>query len=70
LIIGKNITLYCLKFLYNIDMGMNQAPSSNRIHITFFGCRNTGLVNAVTGQNPAVVSPVLDKKRTGIDYER
>lgn len=38
---------------------MNQTPSGNRVHIGFFGRRNAGkssLVNAVTGQELAVVS--------------
>ena len=42
-------------------MGMNETPSGERIHIGFFGRRNAGkssLVNAVTGQNLAVVSDV------------
>ena len=42
-------------------MSMNATPSANRIHIGFFGRRNAGkssLVNAVTGQNLAVVSDV------------
>ena len=42
-------------------MGLNDTPSSQRIHIAFFGCRNVGkssLVNAVTGQELAVVSDV------------
>lgn len=40
-------------------MGLNNTPSGNRIHIGFFGRRNAGkssLVNAVTGQELAVVS--------------
>lgn len=40
---------------------MNETPSANRIHIAFFGCRNAGkssLVNAVTGQNLALVSEI------------
>jgi [FeFe] hydrogenase H-cluster maturation GTPase HydF len=40
---------------------MNETPSSERVHISFFGCRNAGkssLVNAVTGQTVSVVSPV------------
>lgn len=40
-------------------MGLNDTPSSNRVHIGFFGRRNAGkssVVNAVTGQNLAVVS--------------
>ena len=42
-------------------MGMNETPSGERIHIGFFGRRNAGkssLVNAVTGQDLAVVSDV------------
>ena len=42
-------------------MGLNDTTSSQRIHIAFFGCRNVGkssLVNAVTGQELAVVSDV------------
>lgn len=42
-------------------MGMNQTPSSERIHIGFFGRRNAGkssVVNAVTGQSLSVVSKV------------
>ena len=42
-------------------MGMNQTPASERIHISFFGKRNAGkssVINAVTGQNLAIVSSV------------
>ncbi len=42
-------------------MGLNDTPSGERIHIGFFGRRNAGkssLVNAVTGQELAVVSDV------------
>ena len=42
-------------------MGMNQTPAANRVHIGFFGRRNAGkssIVNAVTGQSLAIVSPV------------
>ncbi len=42
-------------------MGMNDTPSSERLHIGFFGLRNAGkssLVNAVTGQEVSVVSEV------------
>ena len=42
-------------------MDLNQTPSANRIHIAFFGMRNAGkssLMNAVTGQNIAVVSEI------------
>lgn len=40
---------------------MNSTPSGERLHIGFFGCRNAGkssVVNAVTGQDIAVVSDV------------
>ncbi len=42
-------------------MGLNDTPSSERIHIGFFGKRNAGkssLVNAVTGQDMSVVSEI------------
>lgn len=42
-------------------MGMNETPSAERVHISFFGCRNAGkssLLNAFTGQDLAVVSDV------------
>lgn len=42
-------------------MSLNATPSANRLHIGFFGCRNAGkssIVNAVTGQDLAVVSHV------------
>lgn len=42
-------------------MSLNETPSANRVHIGFFGKRNSGkssLVNAVTGQDIAVVSEV------------
>jgi len=42
-------------------MGLNETPSANRLHIGFFGKRNAGkssVVNAVTGQNLAIVSDV------------
>ncbi len=42
-------------------MSLNSTPSSNRIHIAFFGKRNAGkssLVNAVTDQELSVVSDV------------
>lgn len=48
-------------------MGLNSTPSGDRIHIGFFGRRNAGkssLVNAVTGQELAVVS---DTKGTTTD---
>ncbi len=43
-------------------MGLNDTPSGERIHIGFFGRRNAGkssVVNAVTGQNLAIVSEQL-----------
>ena len=42
-------------------MGLNHTPSAERIHIGFFGRRNAGkssVVNAITGQELAVVSDV------------
>ena len=42
-------------------MGMNNTPASDRVHIGFFGRRNAGkssVLNAVTGQELAVVSDV------------
>ena len=43
-------------------MSLNSTPSSERVHIGFFGRRNVGkssLVNAVTGQDISVVSDVM-----------
>ena len=48
-------------------MSMNDTPSGERVHIGFFGRRNAGkssVVNAVTGQNLAIVS---DTKGTTTD---
>lgn len=42
-------------------MGLNSTPSADRVHIGFFGRRNAGkssVVNAVTGQELAVVSEI------------
>lgn len=42
-------------------MGLNDVLSADRVHIGFFGMRNAGkssVVNAVTGQDLSVVSPV------------
>lgn len=43
-------------------MGMNQTPASEQVHISFFGKRNAGkssIINAVTGQDLAIVSSVM-----------
>ncbi|MBR2175708.1 MAG: [Clostridia bacterium] len=43
-------------------MSLNSTPSADRLHIAFFGKRNAGkssVMNAVTGQNIAIVSDVL-----------
>ena len=43
-------------------MGLNDTPSGERVHIGFFGRRNSGkssLVNAVTGQEMSLVSDTL-----------
>lgn len=43
-------------------MGMNQTPTSERVHVSFFGKRNAGkssIINAVTGQDLAIVSSVM-----------
>ncbi len=43
-------------------MGMNQTPASERVHVSFFGKRNAGkssVINAVTGQDLAIVSSVM-----------
>lgn len=48
-------------------MGLNDTPSGDRVHIGFFGRRNAGkssVVNAVTGQDLAIVS---DTKGTTTD---
>lgn len=48
-------------------MSLTTTPSGERIHISLFGCRNAGkssLINALTGQNLAIVS---DYKGTTTD---
>ena len=43
-------------------MGMSETPLSERTHIAIFGRRNAGkssLINALTGQDVALVSPVM-----------
>ncbi len=40
-------------------MGLNDTPSGERVHISFFGCTNVGkssLINAFTSQDIAIVS--------------
>lgn len=47
--------------MYNYSMSLNSTPSSERIHIGFFGRRNSGkssLINAITNQNLAIVSDI------------
>ena len=42
-------------------MSLNATPAAERVHIAFFGQRNVGkssVVNAVTGQNIAIVSDI------------
>lgn len=42
-------------------MSLNNTPASERIHIGIFGKRNAGkssVINAITGQNLAIVSEV------------
>ena len=57
-------------------MGMNDTPSSDRVHIGIFGKRNAGkssLINALTGQELAIVSDVAgtttdpDRKSTRLN---
>ena len=48
-------------------MSLNETVSAERLHIAFFGKRNAGkssLVNAVTGQDLSVVSPVMGTTTT------
>lgn len=43
-------------------MGLNNTPNADRVHIGIFGRRNAGkssVINAITGQNLAIVSDVL-----------
>lgn len=43
-------------------MGLNNTPTSERVHIGIFGRRNAGkssVINAITGQNLAIVSEVM-----------
>ena len=43
-------------------MSLNNTPSGERVHIGIFGKRNAGkssIINALTGQNLAIVSDVL-----------
>lgn len=59
--IEKDIFKELLAAMKGDSMGMNQTPASERVHISFFGRRNAGkssVINAVTGQDLAVVSEV------------
>ena len=45
-----------------LEMSLNNTPSGERVHIGIFGKRNAGkssIINALTGQNLAIVSEVL-----------
>lgn len=44
-----------------MNMSLNNTPNADRIHIGIFGCTNAGkssIINAITGQNLAVVSEI------------
>ena len=46
-------------------MSLNSTPSADRVHIGIFGRRNAGkssIINAITGQNLAIVSDVTRKQ--------
>ena len=46
-------------------MSLNETPGANRIHIGFYGKRNSGkssLINAFTGQQVAIVSDVAGSR--------
>ena len=48
-------------------MSLNETPSADRVHISFFGVRNAGkssLVNALTGQEISVVSSAEGRGRS------
>lgn len=58
---GRRYLVPCFHLLEGWIMSMNQTPASERVHIGFFGRRNAGkssVMNAVTGQDIAVVSDV------------
>ena len=45
-------------------MNLVHTPNANRLHIALFGKRNSGkssLINALTGQDTALVSEALSK---------
>ena len=49
-------------------MSLNSTPSADRVHIGIFGRRNAGkssIINAITGQNLAIVSDVLGTTTKG-----
>ncbi|MBQ2753687.1 MAG: 50S ribosome-binding GTPase, partial [Firmicutes bacterium] len=49
---------------------LNETPNANRLHIGFFGKRNSGkssLINAFTGHEVSIVSDVAGTTRDSID---
>lgn len=60
-VISKILTEEISDFKAGENMSLNSTPSSERIHIGFFGMRNAGkssLVNAITNQEISLVSDV------------
>lgn len=54
-------------------MGLNNTPLSERIHIGIFGRRNAGkssVINAMTGQNLAIVSDVAGHNNDPVQKAR
>jgi [FeFe] hydrogenase H-cluster maturation GTPase HydF len=57
----KPIKIYYRRQNMELSKSLNETPDSERIHIGFYGKRNSGkssLLNALTGQNVAIVSDV------------